>query len=58
MFKISIDTIDGNRVKMKKRFKSRKSAEEFKDRLISVRKRIKDKRRRKLLSMNPRVVKA
>lgn len=57
MFKISIDTTDGNRVKMKKKFKSRKAAEEFKDRIISVRKRAKDKRRRKLLSMNPRVVK-
>jgi len=53
-FTIAITTLSGKRVKLSKRFKTKSKAEEFKERIIDVRKR---KGSSKLVRFNPRVVK-
>lgn len=57
MYKINITTLQGNRTSLDKKFKTKAKAVEFKNKITTIRAKKKDKRRRRLLSMNPRVVK-
>ncbi len=57
MYKINITTLKGNRTSLDRKFKTKAKAEEFKNTITAIRARKKDKRRRGLLSMNPRIVK-
>lgn len=57
MYDINITDTSGKRVSVGKRFKTKAKAEDFKDIITGRRAVAKTERKRKLLSMNPRVVK-